>query len=306
MQIYIFALIDYVKILVKDVDIDRLRNKLKFYRNICVDTSEYETKQVAKYHHCKITIFDSGTVMFSGSIHKLWNSRNGCFAPSYKQNKANHKGFNGNLFSLNDIVEVMKHLQDLFDCKPQQMIFKNIELGVNLEVDFTPNKFLWGLLYHCGKIFESSYNRNLFKVDHQQYEIKIYNKGRQYSMRDKVLRFEVKYSKMLQVNAIGIKTFNDINKTTIEKARELILERFDEVMYYDRTIDKKQLKKRELVLLEKYSNQRYWVDGLSSNHRDRHKKKLKEMIIKYSDNLHQKIRGEMIKKCVLINRMTRH
>lgn len=302
MQIYIFALIDYAKILIKDIDTERLEKQLEFYRGICLDTSEYKTKQIAEYHFCKITIFDSGVVLFSGSIHKFWNSINGYLAPNYNQNKANYKGYNGNLFTLKDITEIMQHLQDLFDCEPQQMIFRNIELGFNVELNFNPNIFLKGLLYHKGEIFESGYNRNFYQAWHQQYIIKVYNKGKQYQITNNVLRFEIKYLKMNEVNRLGIRTFNDVNKHTLEKATNIILKRFDEVVYYDRTISKRHLTNRQLDLIKNYSNQRYWIDELESNHRDRHKKRLQRIISTHSDNLHQQIKNEILKKCVIINR----
>lgn len=301
MQIYIFALIDYVKILIKDIDTKGLEKELEFYRGVCLDTSECKNKQVAEYHFCKITIFDSGVVLFSGSIHKLWNSINGCLAPNYIQNKANYKGYNGNLFTLKDITKVMQHLQDLFDCEPQQMIFKNIELGINVELNFSPNIFLKGLLYHKGEIFESRYNRNFYQAWHQQYIIKIYNKGKQYQMTNNVLRFEIKYLKMSEVNRLGIKTFNDINNRTLEKATNIILKRFDEVFYYDRTISKSSLTNRQLDLIKNYSNQLYWIDDLKPIHRDRHKKRLKQIIGTNSNNLHLQIKNEIQKKCVIIN-----
>lgn len=302
MQIYIFALIDYAKILIKDIDTKRLEKQLEFFRGVCLDTSEYKTKQVAEYHFCKITIFDSGVVLFSGSIHKFWNSINGYLAPNHKQTKANYKGYNGNLFTLKGISEVRQHLQELFNCKPQQMVFKNIELGINAELNFKPNMFLKGLLYHKGKIFESGFSRNFFQAWHQQYLIKVYNKGKQYQMTNNVLRFEVKYLKMSEVNKLGIRTFKDVNKYTLEKATNIILKKFDEVVYYDRTISKKHLTSRQLDLIKNYSNQLYWIDTLKSIHRDRHKKKLQEIISTHSNNLFQQIKNEILKKCVIINR----
>lgn len=81
----------------------------------------------------------------------------------------------------------------------------------------------------------------------------------------------------------------------------MLLRRFDEVIYYNYTIDKKQTTNRENKLLTVYSNPRYWIEDLKSNHRDRHKKKLIFLIEKYSENLHQKIRHDIEQKCVMIN-----
>src|SRR5690606_31880189 len=133
----------------------------------------------ADYHYCKIIVYDSGLVLFSGSIHKLWNSLNGVSAPNKRECK-NYKGFNGNQFTLKNVLEAREHLQELFDCEAEQMMFKNIELGINATPLFNPQQYIKGLLYHNGKLFESRYNEHFAQVIHQRYYIKIYNKSNQY------------------------------------------------------------------------------------------------------------------------------
>jgi hypothetical protein len=88
---------------------------------------------VAVYHFCKITVKTIQTenepnrthVIFTGSIHKMWNGLNGIVAPNFNTNKP-YNGFNGNQFTVNDILEMRKHLENLFDCSALQMVFQNI------------------------------------------------------------------------------------------------------------------------------------------------------------------------------------
>jgi hypothetical protein len=295
-------LIDYVKTLVKNPNIDRIKNHalLDFRVEVSEKNGDCTPKTVATYHFCKITIYDTGIVLFTGSIHKLFNSLKGIKAPIYNPNK--YKGYNGNLFTLENILEVRLHLCELLYCEPHQMIFQNIEFGINTTTLFCPRLFITGLLYHTGKPFEFRYNRNYGQVEHNNYRIKIYNKSKQYGMEKHTLRIEVGCKKAIDFKNTGIVTFADINTSTLNKALELLIKRFDEVIYYDKTIRKKELSKPQQKNLIRYSNITYWLDILKPNKRDEHKKRLKYFITNHSSNLHQQLTNDLLKKGVIINR----
>ncbi|WP_046744905.1 PH domain-containing protein [Kordia zhangzhouensis] len=303
--------IDYIKIAVQNADINYLTTHsfLDFNRVISETTGEYQKYVVAKHHFCQIKVYDSGFVQFSGSIHKMWNSIHGIKAPNYdkltKRQKSTYKGFNGNQFTIDNIIEIRNYLQFLLGCKPHEMIFQNIEFGVNTTLDFNPNQFIKGLLYHNGTMFENKYNRSFACVPHDRYTLKLYNKSLQYGMPTHSLRVELHYKRMEDLKVCGIKTFADINTSTLSKAKDQLLKRFDEVMYFDKTIDKNSLTKHEKRLILRYANPSYWMDDLQSNHRYREKKKLTEMIQHKSKNLKQQIRESIIQKCVTINRLSK-
>ena len=267
-------------------------------------TKELSTRSVAVYHHCKIEVIkniDSGTctVLYSGSIHKMWNSLNGIKAPNHETN--NFKGYNGNQFTLKQIVEVREHLQMLFNCNAIQMMFQNIEFGINTQPKFLPQLFIVNLLYHNGVMFEFKFNRTYAEVVHKNFRIKIYNKGLQYCMNEPTLRIEIHIKRMIELKDTGIKTFADINKNTLNSAFKCLLRRFDEVMYFDKTINIKTLTTKEKRLIPNYKNKSYWIDDILPQHRDRQKKKLKKFIEFNSNNLHAQLRQELINKCVIIN-----
>ena len=92
-------MIDYIKLQILNINIDKLLNnkKLDFKTVVSESTGEISTKRIATFHYCKITVYDTGIVIFQGSIHKLFNSVKGIIAPNY--NQENYKGFNGNDFS---------------------------------------------------------------------------------------------------------------------------------------------------------------------------------------------------------------
>lgn len=299
--------IDYVKIQIEKPDLSHLyKNKeLDFIIEVSENTGELSTKKTATYHFCKIIIHESGNAFFQGSIHKMWNSIGKIYSPNYELTKNQYKGYNGNLFTLNNIIEVRSHLEKLFNCKPEQLIFRNIEFGVNTTPSFDPNLYIKGLLYHKGKMFEYRYNGYYAQVFHQRYIIKIYNKSIQYGINAYTQRVEVKILKMKELQSYNINSFNDITRTTLLKAQELILKRFDEVMHYDYTIDKKKLSKPQKRLVSNYSNPRYWINELKPNQRNRHSLKLSLITQNFSHNIHEKIRDEIIEKCSIINRLSK-
>lgn len=303
-------MIDYVKMQIMNIEVQRLKEhpNLDFVRGVSEKTGELQNRMVAEYHFCKITAFDSGTIRFSGSIHKLYNSIKGIIAPSYNEKRffSKYRGYNGNLLNLDNIIEVRKHLCWLFKCSPAQMKLENIEFGVNAELRFNPQLFITGLLYHKNTPFEYRFHRHFAKVAHQHFEIKIYNKSRQYSLLNDTLRYEVKFNKMKELKAIGITALGDIESYSLMKVSELLLKRFDEVVYYDKTIYPEGLSKPKIKALKRYSDITYWLDELKPEHRDRHKKNLKKIILNNSRNLHQLIKDEILKKCVRITQLYKY
>ena len=310
-------MMDYVKIYLININVERLINLsiLDFKSDISKSTGNVnENIFIANYNFCEIIIkknsnqnnvnglFVNPHITFKGSIHKMWNELNEIKSPNHKENEL-YKGYNGNQFNINNIFEVRNHLENLFDCNSNQMTFQNIEFGVNTTPLFEPKLYLKGLLYHKNIPFEFRYKGNYAQAEHQVWIFKIYNKSYQYEMNFNVLRIELKIRKMTELKPLGIKTFADINENTLNKAKELLLKRFDEVMHYDYTIIKKNLKKNDLDKLKVYSNPRYWIEDLQPNHRHRPKEHLRKITLSNSNQIHQQIRFDIIKKCVMNNQL---
>lgn len=291
-------MVDYIKLLIFEVDIDRLKRILDFKGTYSEKTGDTSIKMTAKFHFCSITIYETGTVLFAGSIHKLYNSLVGIKTPSnrYRRYRKRDKGYNGNLFTLKNIEFIQNHLSELFGCKLNQMIIRNIEIGINAKLNIDPNSFIKGLLFQKSEGFEFRYRRNFAIVNHQEYDLKAYNKSNHYLMEDNIFRFEEKHNKMRILKTIGIRTFQDINQNTLQQAFNLLIKRFDEIVYFDDSIQIELLTKTENTYLKLYRDYRFWIDDLESNHRDRHKKRLSRMIQNKSENLQQSIRAELLKK----------
>ncbi|MBO0331132.1 hypothetical protein [[Muricauda] lutisoli] len=294
-------MIDFVKIKVVDCDIDKLTNHpfLEFHRTVSEKTGELGTFMIASYHKCKIKVYDSGTIFFSGSIHKMFNSIKGVEAPN-----GDPKGFNGNEFYYQDIIEIREHICSLFNVIPECLVLQNIELGLNLNSFFNPQDFIKWLLFFEGNEFGFHFDGLYAQSIHQQYIIKIYNKGRQYGMPTNTLRFEIKVLKMQhQLNHVGFRTMGDIDLNTLGLAFDYLIKQLQKVLYYDITIQTKGIPDKQKGKLKDYKNPRYWSE-LTPKERHRDKKKLNALIESKSKNLKSELALLLNKKREQFNRLS--
>lgn len=295
-------MIDFVKILVENSNPTFLQqtNQLEFKVEVSEKTGELSNKRIAEYHFCKIIIYPSGRVSFQGSIHKMYNSLNEVYAPNY--NKQFDKGYNGNLFTHMQIKYCIQHISKLLNVKLHQLRFQNIEFGLNIELNFDPQTFIKGLLIQRNKVFELKHSQRFAQAIHNRYYLKIYNKGKQYKLAKNTLRVELKIIKSEHLKQIQMLTADDINEESFLGGFRLLLRHFNEVIYYDHTINAKFLKARERNTLYKYQTNNYWLE-LKSNKRDTPKKKLQYFIDNHSENLKKQIESDMQKqfKRVMIN-----
>jgi len=274
-------MIDYTKIQILGVDIKKLlqHHNLEFIRSVSEKTGLLDTKTICDYHKCRITVYDSSTVRFSGSIHKFYNSITGIEAPN-----KDPKGYNGNQFYYHEIDFVRQHLVYLFGVPPEQMQIQNIEYGLNLSTPFDPQDFITGLLLFGVVPFEFRFNEFYAQSVYDQYIIKIYNKGNQYNMPLNILRFEIKVLKMIkQSNDVGIAYMSDITIDRLKKAKKYLITQLETVLYYDNTITKKNLTKKQQIKLKDYNNRRFW-QNLNRQQRSKDRKKLSAIIENHSQN----------------------
>ena len=84
---------------------------------------------------------------------------------------------------------------------------------------------------------------------------------------------------MEELKPFGICTIDDLDQGKLNEVLDLLQKRFNEVIFFDPTIRKKELNGAMKILIKDYQNPRYWM-ALKSNRRDRHKKRLKETLLK--------------------------
>lgn len=298
-------MIDGTKMNIIGVDRQRLleSERLDFKQIVSRSTGELSPKYIAKYHHCSISLYDNSTrVYFSGSIHKMYNSLKGVYAPNHRIGFAD-KGFNGNQFAIIEVQESLAHITELIGCDLNQMVFENLEIGVNIEPLFHPRLYIDGLLYHKNKGFDTDHDGNYAQVKHENFFIKIYYKSLQYGMNTEVIRVELKAMRTRELKDTGVRTADDINECTMQLLGQHLLKRFYEIVHYDRTIQKSELTSRQKALLGDYAQKHYWLSELKPINRDRHKKRLVQITLKHSQQIHLQLGAKIKEKCLILHKV---
>ncbi len=264
-------MIDFVKLTIKDVDVDYLL-KSKHFDFIGVfnrNSGElFENKFEFVDKKIKFKLYNN-SLYVQGSLHKYKND-----------------GFNNyDVFDFKDLNQVIRTLENNYKINADDCIITNLEIGVNLHLNYHPNIILNHLICHRSKRFmDVDVNGNYKQVKHQRYIIKVYDKGTQYHLNEYMMRYELKLVKSIQINKLGIHTLKDIkNKHWHNKALEMLVEKWCEIIMFDETIK---------TYDDKWRNPYFWIE-LNKHQRKRELDKYKKALTE-SDNLQLNI-SNMIK-----------
>jgi hypothetical protein len=248
-------------------------------------TFEISRSRVAKYKCLTFKQYDSGRLILSGSLHKYFNQLGFIIAPNQYNSFQIEKGFNGDDFNYTKLRYTLFRLSLDFGIDLNQSRLTNIEFGINAPHELNTSKILHGLLRHNGKTFTKQLDNSFKKLYHSHYRIKAYDKANQYGIKYNLLRFELQYKKMERLNLIGLNYLIDLFDTDLLiRLKDELLKRWDEILFFDYTIDRKPLAFCEDYKCEQFKNEQYWED-LPANRLDRPKKDLQRLIDKYSLNV---------------------
>lgn len=286
-------MIDFVKYEIIGLNPDELEGNpvLDFYNKVNTKTGELGKYLNAFYKGLEFKIFNATDanpnrrVTLEGSLHKYWN--NGAH--------------NFNDFGKDEVYQVVTDLKEKFNIQPGNCIFKQLEIGVNFNPPFDTKKILNGCLYHKTKRFKWIFTKdegNYIQCQHQKYFVKIYDKRAHYQNKGfaiptEIMRFELKFSKMHQLNGKGIYSLDDLLKFKLERFTGILLKEWANVLFYDLTTKGNQS-------LNKYGNPNFW-ENLSYEQFRYQRKKLDKIQLRNTGNL-KKIIADLIKeKCNLLN-----
>ncbi|MDR6403966.1 MULTISPECIES: hypothetical protein [Chryseobacterium] len=305
-------LTDFVKIHYTDRGYKLPTDKTDFTISVNNETGETDNKKEGKYFGMQMIKYPSERIMVKGSIHKFFNRTD----------------FNGNDFDMKSLSTAIHELQTELGLHPEYCRLENIEIGVNIQLPFDPNKMLQNLLFHRSVEFNKTISGSFYYQSAKtEYIIKIYNKTAQYEKKLKkiiqslnvknehekkeanllkttierelqpnTLRFEIKFLKMNMLNDLGIMYLSDVLKPEmIVPLKNLLLREFQEVYFYDYTTDESKMKRYEIDRLKDYRNPNYWLH-LNKKDKYYHKKRFESMTVKYSQNLKQKVAEIMSEK----------
>ncbi len=276
-------------------------DRTDFIISVNNETGETDNKKVGEYFGIQIIKYPSDRIIVKGSIHKFFNRMD----------------FNGNDFDMKNFSSALHDLEIELGLNPQYCRLENIEIGVNIQLPFDPNKILQNLLFHRSVEFNKTISGSFYyQSAKRDYIIKIYNKTVQYEKKLKkythnqifitidknkgvisskniinkqllpnTLRFEIKFLKMNILNNLGVVSLSDLIKPEIvNQFQMLLLKEFKEVYFYDYTTDETKMRKTEINRLKDYRNPNYWIN-LNKKDKYYHKNKFQEMTLKYSQNV---------------------
>jgi hypothetical protein len=291
--------IDFVKVeAVLSSEIDLTAHPLLidlFSTSINNQTGEVKTIEA---HYNNLLFKHQGNKLFvQGSLHKYYNFLIENHAPNQFTQYEISKGFNGDDFTLANLQFSINHLCDTFKIDRHKSRITNLEFGVNLELDgFRSKSVLNGLLRHHGAMFNKPLQNTFRRLYHSQYSIKVYDKALQYNIPNEVLRIELNFCKMLQLNQHGVYFLNQLtDESILKELGKLRVTRWDEVLFYDPTINEAKLNSYERLKLANYKNENYW-DAIASNRMYKPKKVLTDLTNRFSNLIQSKISVELITK----------
>ena len=283
-------MIDFVKIKVLSPNIEQIKKNqlLEWFRKTSERTGEI-TEYTAEFHGMEFKLIANKYLYVSGSLHKCWNSIQGRGEQNY------------NDFRFEDLASVTIHLCQSFILDPNFCILENLEFGVNVIPTIPANEILKSAINHKGKPFNRIIERNRFSLEckHQRYYIKVYAKGLQYYQSDNIFRFENKTVKMTHIRKTGIRSLSDLlNHDKIEQLGRILRANFNDILFYDYTIQENSLSASEHLILTQGQAPAYWVDLRDSSPDNYYKKRqrFRDLVKKYGSQNIQEIVGCLITK----------
>lgn len=263
---------------------------------------EYFTGEIKYPYTTNVGSMDVGISKNSGyvknSLHKLHNFN----ATGDEQNHNN--------FSYSTICDTIDFLsKKIVDANSTKLT--QLEFGINIAIDKLPEVVVRrNFLMHKLKGGSSNDYRGkgeLKQFSHNNYFIKVYDKGKQFGLDENILRFEIKFIKAKEFHALGVYNLEDLkSKENLRKLFVYLLKRFDELTIVDDFNETTIVEKNDYDKLSRYTNPIFWTEEIKGKHqqtKSRHRKEF-ERLLEKNDLLNTKIylRKLLIQKFIyLIN-----
>ena len=256
-------MIDEIRIFSLPITINELINNpwLEFPMNLDESGVFNSRNQTVKYRDLVLTLNkEKQTRKLRGSLHKYLND-------------GHH---NHNDFSFQDVKAMIEDIQEKFAVDTAQCRLSNVEYGVNLRTHFDPTDLISDLIQHGLKPFVPMPKGIGCSARHCQYTIKIYNKGFQYGLPYFLLRIEIRVERMeyLQSKGIPVYYLSDLLDSNIQQQlADDLVKRFNEILFYDSTIEVDHLTSSKQIILSNGRNPDYWEQLPTKSKIDNFRKK---------------------------------
>lgn len=192
-------------------------------------------------------------------------------------------GENHSRFFHSDICQEVRALCNKLALKPDQLVLRNCEIGVNIHFPFPAQQYaLNAILLHKTKPFiPFEENRKGICLGVccklSEYWIKIYAKSLQFALPGELMRVEIKFKKMRTLNEnYELRTLGDLLcSIKIKKLIKLLCTTWSNLLIYEPCldIDKLSLTKLQRELLLQAGNRSYWLELKNMNNGQFHKRR---------------------------------
>jgi hypothetical protein len=214
-------------------------------------TGEIGQRASAKFQSINFTVSENGSSSINGSLHKYYNADN-----------TNYNDFHFQLLS-----QALNSLNLNFSIDLNTAKINALEIGVNIELPFSPETIINSLICHK--------KRNFYPIDkdneklglycnHSEYVVKIYDKGKQdrglHFLKDiKLLRYEIKIKKQRMLKPYGIKYLSDLqDKGKVSALIRLLLDKLNEIVFFDFGFNASHLNERKRLKWRLYASPNFW------------------------------------------------
>ncbi len=196
---------------------------------------------------------------------------------------------NHNDFSYSQICSMVDFLKDnIIDIATSKLT--QLEFGLNIRVpvqakDLISKSVLMHNLQRHSAVKDFKGKGYLLMFEHYNYIIKIYDKAKQYGIRDQnILRFEIKFISPKEFNKLGVFNINDLkNKEKLNNLFNYLLRRFEELLIVD-DFSHQEITLEDFEKINMYSSFSFWDKFRNENKRQsklNHKKKYVSLLEQY-------------------------
>ena len=227
--------------------------RLHFVLSVVEQTGEILNIKEAKHNGLTFRIVKRGgveTYLCLGSIHR------------YK----NGGGLNNDSFTYSDVARVLEELSRDFGVDLHKTKILHLEFGVNLTLNFKPQRIINSAISHRNTPFVALSRRCVdygVICSHEDYEIKLYDKAyRQKTKQGYVLRVELRTRRMRLLSNCGVNCLADLLRVECwERLKQLFVDKLRSVVFVDiEGARRAPLTESERNFITMVSNRFYWAN----------------------------------------------
>lgn len=200
----------------------------------------------------------------------------------------NNGKHNYNTFSYYQFLKVLNDLETLFKLDLNLCHLRRLEFGLNVEFNHNAKDVVQKIRAYKKAEFANFMlkpSRKIIGKEYgvKRYAVKIYNKTKQYNLKGaNIVRFEYVLKHCEVFRQTQITTLADLtDKTKVLPLIDLLLNVWNDVIFYDAGVNIKTLDNRTQKKFLRYLDSTYWIN-LTTSQRTRSKKHFFDIMAQYS------------------------